>query len=454
MSRFLLLQAALSATAIEGLLWGVRSGPGWLLLATLGFTLSHQLRRRLERRPSWSGWLWLASFMFAASTALYDSPVVHVLAPMLCALSLCLAVHHTLARATRVESLLYSPLLQWQASCDVYRSARGNLPVLSGSNARGLILAIPLVSLFGLLFVQADPAYAAQLQSLGLEWQSWAGTALRLLLWTWLAGTLLWTAQRVEPRDPTTQPVGQDDATTWSTALTSVNLLFLSFLAFQGRYLFAGRAPEGLTLAEYARHGFFELFAATLLVLALAVWVHRATYSQAEGQRKAGRAAAVMVTLTFGLVASSALRMHLYIAHFGLTLTRAYVLLTLVGIAATLTLSLVALVRWKHPAWLQSRLVLLGMLSLATVGLTNVEAWVGRVNLARPEVDYGYLSGLSCDLAPALDPRIPAQRQLLQRIVERASLQDWREWNWSQARASLRLQSVLRDNVAQHPSRS
>ena len=77
------------------------------------------------------------------------------------------------------------------------------------------------------------------------------------------------------------------------------------------------------------------------------------------------------------------------------------------------------------------------MLSLATVSLTNVEAWVGRTNLSRPEVDYGYLKGLSCDLAGVLDPAVPEQRRLLHRLRQRSATTPWRDWNWSRQRAGL-----------------
>jgi hypothetical protein len=185
-----------------------------------------------------------------------------------------------------------------------------------------------------------------------------------------------------------------------------------------------------MTLADYARHGFFELFAATLLVVALVVWVHGAVY-RVEDRSGVRGAALLMITLTFGLVASSALRMYLYVAHFGLTLTRAYVVATLAGILATLFLCGWALLAWRRPAWLRARLLLLGMLSLTAVGLTNVECWVGRVNLARSQVDYAYLSTLSCDLLPALDLSQPDQRNLLIQLQQRSRRGDWRDWNWS-----------------------
>jgi Domain of unknown function (DUF4153) len=60
---------------------------------------------------------------------------------------------------------------------------------------------------------------------------------------------------------------------TAAVALTAVDVLFLVFVLVQLRFLFGGRglveSSVGLTYAEYARHGFFELVVVAVLVLPL-----------------------------------------------------------------------------------------------------------------------------------------------------------------------------------------
>lgn len=429
MNRCILLSSLALSVIFESLLWGVRSGPGWLILVVLAAGLSDWLRRRLERPfNAWIAWLWLGAGALAAAPLLYDAQTVHTLAPPLCLLTLILAIHHTVSQPQSLELLTETAFCSWKSSREAYRLGASACPTLPPSTRKGLGMAVPLLLLFGLLFLQADPAFEAFLLGGFEHGPGHLGRALRCVLWTWLTAGLLLQAQWHTPGQP--HSGGNGDGASWGVALHATNLLFILFLVCQSRYLFAGRAPQGLNLAEYARHGFFELFVATLLVVGLVTIVHGAVFLS-DPSTPARAACLLMLVLTFGLVASSALRMHLYVEHFGLTLTRAYVLATLVGIVATLLLCLAALAFWLPPAWLRARLVLLGLFSLAGVGLTNVEAWVARVNLARPEVDYAYLSTLSCDILPALDLNQPAQRQLLVQLRQRHPEIDWRAWNLS-----------------------
>jgi len=430
MSRWTLLCCLIFASTVEAVLWGVRSGPGWLVLVIIGLGLSQFLRWRLERPQNlWCGWLWVGAAGLAASPLLYQAELVHCLAPPLCALVLLLAIYHTVALPQPLEALTCTSPVSSEGFRAALQLGRSESPQLSPSLRKGLLMALPLLLLFGLLFVQADPAFQGFLTSWLGDWQTSAWRLLRWTLWAWLAASV-WLQARMASPKAVLSPAGQGDAASWTVALHATNLLFFSFLCCQARYLFAGRAPAGMTLAEYARHGFFELFLASLLVVALVVWVHGSIFLT-ENSRPSRLALQILLLLTFGLVASSTQRMTLYVENFGLTLTRAYVLATLVGIVLTLVLCCWALATERSPQWLRVRLLLLGMLSLTGVGLTNVECWVARVNLARPEVDLAYLETLSCDIAPALGP---AYQPLLGKTLQHNPPRDWREFTYSDYR--------------------
>src|SRR6185369_16696657 len=62
--------------------------------------------------------------------------------------------------------------------------------------------------------------------------------------------------------------------------LGSVDLLFAAFVLIQFAYFFGGQrniSLEGLTYSDYARRGFFELVAVSVLTLALVLLLEGAT---------------------------------------------------------------------------------------------------------------------------------------------------------------------------------
>ena len=108
-----------------------------------------------------------------------------------------------------------------------------------------------------------------------------------------------------------------------------LDLLFLAFVAVQVRYLFGG-APlvgitPGLTYADYARRGFFELVAVSALALPLLLAAHGLLQKEKPRHVRIFRAlAGGLILLLFVIMASAAQRMRLYTDQFGLTEQRLY----------------------------------------------------------------------------------------------------------------------------------
>jgi hypothetical protein len=214
----------------------------------------------------------------------------------------------------------------------------------------------------------------------------------------------------------------------------------------------------GLTYAEYARRGFFELVAAISLVVPVLL---AADWLLARGQHRDDvvfRAlAGLQILLVLAIAASAFERLRLYYASYGLTEDRLY--------AMTLLVWMVAMLLWFAATVLpgrRSRFAFGALASgLATVALLftiNPDAIVARTNVARltsvdaaVRFDVAYATTLSRDAVPVLLdalPSLPAgvQCQLAQRLLQR-----WppdralplRAWSWSAARgsAAMRAQS-------------
>ncbi len=110
------------------------------------------------------------------------------------------------------------------------------------------------------------------------------------------------------------------------TAVHTVNtimaLVYLLFIAIQGRYLFsafAGIRPEGFTFSEYARRGFFEL--CVIAVINLVILIVSNSFSKNPFQENVWlkRETVLLSALTILLLATAMSKLLLYISAYGLT---------------------------------------------------------------------------------------------------------------------------------------
>src|SRR6266545_4206628 len=196
--------------------------------------------------------------------------------------------------------------------------------------ARGFALGVPLLFLFGGLFVAADAVFknlvSSAVPSIN---ETLLVRVVIIAIWAWLAGGLLRDLLAVRADDeevPFAQTRRRLGVLEIGVALAFLDVLFLAFVVVQFRYLFGGNAlvesEAHLTYAEYARHGFFELVtvtALTLPLLLLADWALRG-----EDRRAFRWLAAALLALLGVVIASALQRMRLYMQHYGLTELRVY----------------------------------------------------------------------------------------------------------------------------------
>jgi hypothetical protein len=364
---------------------------------------------------------------------------------------------------------------------------RPRVPGRAGPVLRGAVIALPLLLLFGLLFSAADAVFASAVTALlrfriDLDFAAAAEHLAVVVAVAWgVAGLLamgsgaLRGASPAEPRSlgaasataPLARPgrgLGTVEAT---TVLVLLDLLFAAFVVLQIAYLFGGLdtlAATGLTYAEYARRGFFELVA----VAALAGTVVAVLDLAAGGRSRAQLGASLALLGLTGVVLMSAFeRLGLYQAAYGWTELRFVVLVAIGWLAAALLAAAVLLARRRSDRILH----VLGVLVLVTLGGMNIagpQAFVAERNLeraldpslvapgGRTGLDHEYLAQLGDEAVPAvvaalerLDAADRVRLDAFLRERERAlatdpSLTGWPSWNLARERArdALRRQSA------------
>jgi hypothetical protein len=283
-----------------------------------------------------------------------------------------------------------------------------------GSSMRNLwvvLITAALLLVFGGLFAAADSTFADLIVRLMPEIDA-AEVFLRLVLAAVLFPlVLVWTYTAVvKPRFDSERPEGEHRTVSrfeLSVPLGALNLLFVAFIAVQLRVFLGGEAyvmeTAGLTFAEYARKGFWQLSfvaALALAVIAVAAWL-------APKRTKQDRWAArillgTLCALSMVVIASALYRMYTYAETYGLTRMRVWIFTVEIWLAVLFALVIVCC--WKLRAgWLPRAVLGSGALALLGLAAANPDALIARYNLDHEHaVDLVYLSGLSDDAASAL----------------------------------------------------
>ncbi len=288
------------------------------------------------------------------------------------------------------------------------------LPAVRGGASwtvlRAALLTAPLVLVFAILLSRADPVFAGMFQLPEIDAERlFSHVALAgAFAWAsagWIRGSLLGVARR--PVLPQTIPV-RLTLVEITTSLGAVIGLFAIFVGLQLRWLFGGAdvvlATTGLTVAEYARRGFFELVAVAALVLPLILGT-RAAIEDDQVVRRHRHLSLVLLVLLAAIMASALLRMQLYVEYFGLTTDRLYATALMVWLGVVFGAMAVTVLRGRARPF-AAMTVLSGFLTVFTLNAINPDLLVARVNLGRSAgvrgVDYVYLARLSGDATPTV----------------------------------------------------
>ncbi|MFN8669583.1 MAG: DUF4173 domain-containing protein [Gemmatimonadaceae bacterium] len=297
----------------------------------------------------------------------------------------------------------------------VAREARlGALPAVRGgaswSVLRAALVTAPIALIFATLLSRADPVFASlfRLPVLDLgEIVPHLAVSGAFAWWSagWLRGALLGTSRRPAPPARFPMQLGLAEVT---TSLGVVIALFAIFVTLQLRWLFAGAdvvlATTGLTVAEYARRGFFELVAVSALVLPLILGT-RALIEDATVVRRHRALSTALLALLAAIMASALLRMALYVSYFGLSSDRLYATAIMLWLAMVSGAMALTVLRGR-PRTFAALTALSGFATLGTLNVLNPDVLITRVNLSREAtertIDLPYLSHLSGDAMPTL----------------------------------------------------
>jgi hypothetical protein len=314
--------------------------------------------------------------------------------------------------------------------------------------AATVAVSLVLLLVFGGLFASADAAFADVLSQALPDLSFWTG--LRWVFVFVVAGGMLGGAAFLRAAPPElsdldgrgTRRVGRFE---WAVPLGLLVVLFAAFVGVQLAVLFGGSRhvleTAGLTYADYARSGFWQLAVVTgltLLVLAGAArWAPRETSADRVLIRTL---LGLLAGLTLVIMASALHRMNLYSDTYGLTRLRLLVAACELWLGLVLLLVLIAGIRLRG-GWVPRFAFASGVLALLALAVANPDALIADRNIDRYQhqhrIDLSYLSNLSADAVPAMDKLpSPLRNCVLEGMDLRNDQGDWQRWNYGRQHAA------------------
>ena len=370
----------------------------------------------------------------------------------------------------------WKPAMLWERFLMLMEGLFGNLwvpfvrPKPSKENAPprrtlaivlGTCGAVALVSVLLPILLSADALFAAAAEQLrflaffnlsDVFWRS----VLALIMTPFFFGFLF---SLRHPKPFQTRPAeARLDGLIFSLMLAALDVLYLLFLAVQSAGLFGGPdylARHGLSYAEWARSGFFQMVGVT--TVNLSVILAAAVFSRREGRTWKGLRllSAALAVESLVLLASAAWRMSLYVSAYGLSFKRC---MTYWGMVMMALFFLAALWKIRKPDFSFCRAAFpLALAGWLVINCVPIDWLVARNQVDRflasearggtPSISISYLLyDLSYDTLPQLarlDSRLTFHdassgkevplSELLERrrAAARQECADWRSWTLS-----------------------
>ncbi|MBP5281552.1 MAG: DUF4173 domain-containing protein [Lachnospiraceae bacterium] len=281
----------------------------------------------------------------------------------------------------------------------------------------GILITIPLFAIVMALLSSADILFRQVTEKMIVDIDFADGFGILLSILFWYFGIYMLVAflcKKSVKEEVTDHRKGEPILAITVTGLLSVMYVYFSGIQIFGLFLGKMQLPHGYTYAQYAREGFFQLLAVAILNLLIVLFC-LAVFRES----KVLKAILVIMSLcTFVMIASSAMRMILYVQSYNLTYLRIIVLWALAVLALLFLGVCLQIFNEKFPLFRYGMtLVTLCYIVLAFSHPDYIIAKYNLENINGP-LDYRYLSELSADAAPVLVPFLKEQGYELEVVKE------------------------------------
>lgn len=264
----------------------------------------------------------------------------------------------------------------------------------------GVLISVPLLFVIIALMVSADAVFSSMVENMFRDFTLPQYPILWILLFVLgsIGSFCLFAFLADDKLEEDCDPAKDYEPLIAITFLSLITVVYLVFSVIQILFLFIGNfeLPAGYTYAEYAREGFFQLLVLCMLNLGI-ILICMAIF------KKHTVLQVIMTVLslcTYIMIASSAMRMTLYVWAYDLSYLRIMVYWGLVVIGLLLAGALVQIYKEQFPLFHYSMVIV--TVCYICLAYARPSYLVAEYNITKNNVDYGYLVDLGTDAVPAL----------------------------------------------------
>jgi hypothetical protein len=279
---------------------------------------------------------------------------------------------------------------------------------------KGVIMALPILIIFGVLFSQADLAFSKFLQGFINITISQTTIEYFVLLFIAFVAALsflsyIFSSKPVQtiPQAKSEIPVPLGRGIEVMVFLSLIATLFIVFIGFQVTYLFGGESNivnAGFTYAEYARRGFWELLAVGVISLLLLLASEK--YADVEGKkdRRFLIPNLILIAEVVVVIISAFKRLSLYIDAYSMTRLRFYVAAFIILLLVWFILLAIKFIKTRKEQFFTFGVLLSVLAFLVTVNIISPDAFIAKSNMKEyrrtGKIDVSYIGSLSADAMP------------------------------------------------------
>lgn len=271
----------------------------------------------------------------------------------------------------------------------------------------GALIALPIVLVVVLLLASADKFFAQMVSKL-FEFKSYDFVGetvgiLVMIVFSFATGYGMLRNASIR-EDGIEAEKAKASSIIGITINVLIGIVYFAFSFIQIYYLFLGNLTiaEGYTYAEYAREGFFQL----VVVCAINMIIVLVCLSVFENTKGLKAVLTFICACTYIMIASSALRMFMYVSVYNFTYTRVFVFLTLFIIFMIMNGIVVYIFKNNFKLFRYSMVVVAVCYML--FAYSKPCYWIASVNMSElysntEDIDLEYITRhLGTDAAPAL----------------------------------------------------